>query len=177
MKKLSLFISMIPLFLSGCHSSKHAAVSAPVTLTDSDSIRIEYIETLRIDTVTVEFRIPAEYSSQIVRDSSSHLESSLALSDAWINPDGSLGHSLKNKPESLKSDIPVAVKDSRSNNSAIKYKEIPVPFPVERVVEKPLSAWQAFRIKSFGVLLAALAVSLTYIFRKPLLRLMCRLKL
>lgn len=163
--------------LFSCRTSKDAASSPPIVITNSDSIRIEYIETLRIDTVTVEIPLPAESSSQIVRDSTSHLETSLALSDAWINPDGTLGHSIRNKPESLKSDIPVAVKDSHSNNSAIKTKEIPVPYPVEKKVEKELSAWQKFRLNSFWVLLTTLLASLIYIFRKPLLRLMCRLKL
>lgn len=163
--------------LCGCKTTKQAASSPPVVVTNSDSIRIEYIETLRIDTVTVEIPLPAESSSQIVRDSTSHLETSLALSDAWINPDGTLGHSIQNKPESLKSDIPVAVKDTQTNNSAVKVKEVPVPYPVEKKVEKELSAWQKFRINSFWVLSVALGASLIYIFRKPLLRLMCRLKL
>lgn len=40
-----------------------------------------------------------------------------------------------------------------------------------------LSAWQKFQIHSFWFLAVALAASLLYIFRRPLLRLMCRLKL
>lgn len=57
--------------------------------------------------------------------------------------------------------------------------ERPVPYPVEKkvYVDKPVSAWQKFRIHSFWPLSAALAASLIYIFRKPLLRLMCRLRL
>lgn len=175
--KLFLILHLLAVsMLLSCRTQKESA-SPPVVITNSDSIRIEYIETLRIDTVTVEIRLPAESSSQIVRDSTSHLETSLAQSDAWINPDGTLGHSIKNKQESLKSDIPVAVKDTRSNNSAIKNKGIPVPYPVEKKVEKELSAWQKFRLNSFWVLLVAQFASLIYIFRSPLLRLMCRLKL
>lgn len=174
--KIFLILPLLALAMFSCRSSKDAA-SPPVVVANSDSIRIEYIETLRIDTVTVEIPLPAESSSQIVRDSTSHLETSLAFSDAWLNPDGTLGHSIQNKPESLKSDIPVAVKDTHSNNSAIKYKEIPVPYPVEKKVEKELSAWQKFRLDSFWILLVAIIASLIYIFRKPLLRLMCRLKL
>ena len=177
MKKICFIISLLAVIFSSCHSSKTSFPSEPVVITNTDSIRIEYIETLRIDTVTVEIPLPAESSSQIVRDSTSHLETSLAISDAWLNPDGSLGHSIQNKPESLKSDIPVAVKDTHSNNSAIKTKEIPVPYPVEKKVEKELSAWQKFRLNSFWVLLVCLIASLVYIFRKPLLCIMCRLKL
>lgn len=175
--KIFLILPLLALvMLFSCRSSKDAAYP-PVVLNNSDSIRIEYIETLRIDTVTVEIPLPAESSSQIIRDSTSRLETSLALSDAWLNPDGTLGHSIKNKPGSLESDFPVAVKDTHSNNSAINTKEIPVPYPVEKTVEKELSAWQKFRLNSFWILLVALFASLIYIFRKPLLRLMCRLKL
>ena len=101
----------------------------------------------------------------------------MAESDAWINPDGTLGHSIKNKQEKLKSDVPVPVKDTQTNNSSARIREVPVPYPVEKKVEKELSAWQKFRLGSFWYLSVALATSLIYIFRKPLLRLMCRLKL
>lgn len=143
--------------MSGCHTAKQTAPSPPVVLANSDSVRTEYVETLRIDTVTVEFQVPMESFSQIVRDTASRLETSLAISDAWINPDGSLGHSIRNKPESLKSDIHVAVKDSRSNNSAIKTTEIPIPYPVEKVVEKDLSAWQKFRLNAFWILVLCIS--------------------
>lgn len=55
----------------------------------------------------------------------------------------------------------------------------PVHYPVTKnvYVEKTLSAWQKFRLGSFWVLTAALALSMIYIFRRPLLRLMCRLRL
>ena len=177
MKKICFIISLLAMFFSGCHSSKPSLPYAPGVITNSDSIRTEYIETIRIDTVTVEIPVPAESSSQIVPDSTSHLETSMAESDAWINPDGTLGHSIKNKPEKLKSDVPVPVKDTQINNSSSRVREVPVPYPVEKKVEKELSAWQKFRLGSFWYLSVALATSLIYIFRKPLLRLMCRLKL
>lgn len=180
MKRICLLISLLALLLlSACRTAKPSEPSPPVILTRSDSIRIEYIERVRIDTVTVKIPVPAESSKQVVRDSISHLETSLAFSDAWINADGSLGHSLKNKDSPIKADVPVPVKDTQTNKSSESIKEVPVPFPVEKkiYVEAPLSAWQKFRMHSFWFLAVALAGSLIYIFRKPLLRLMCRLKL
>lgn len=55
----------------------------------------------------------------------------------------------------------------------------PIPYPVTKTVQVKthLSAWQLFRIRAFWVLILALAAALVYIFRRPLLRLLCRLKL
>lgn len=180
MKRIFFLVSLLALLLlSACRTAKPSEPSPPVILTNSDSIRIEYIERVRIDTVTVEIPVPVESSKQVVRDSTSHLETSLAFSDAWINADGSLGHSIKNKGQPIKADVPVLVKDSQTNKSSESIKEVPVPFPVEKkiYVETSLSAWQKFRMHSFWFLTVALAASLVYIFRKQLLRLMCRLKL
>ena len=48
---------------------------------------------------------------------------------------------------------------------------------VERTkeVEKKLTAWQAFRLRSFGWLLVSLVLALAWIFRKPLLALLKRI--
>lgn len=52
----------------------------------------------------------------------------------------------------------------------------PPPDPAEA---KPatLSAWQEFQIRSFWPLILALAAAIIYIFRRPILRLLCRLRL
>ena len=42
----------------------------------------------------------------------------------------------------------------------------------EKLVEKELTRWQAFRLRWFGVLAAALLAALAWIFRKPLLALL-----
>ena len=56
-----------------------------------------------------------------------------------------------------------------------------IPYPVvkeKRVeVEKPLTAWQKFRLSGFWISSIALLLLLAYIFRKPLLRLLCRLRM
>lgn len=163
--------------LFSCRTSKDAAYSPPVVITNSDSIRTEYIESVRVDTVTVEVPVPAESVSRVVRDTVSHLETSLAMSDAWINTDGSLGHSIRNKPTAVKADVLVPVKDTRSNNTAVSIREIPVRYNVPVYIEKSLTVWQKFRLNGFWVLIVALAAALVYIFRKPVLRLICQLKL
>lgn len=175
------FIITLPalLLLSACRTAKPSESSPPVILNRSDSIHTEYIRTVRIDTVTVEVPVPAESAKQVVPDSTSHLETSMAESDAWINADGTLGHSIKNKGQPVKAKVPVPVKDTQTNKSSENIKEVPVPYYVEKKVfiETPLSAWQKFRIHSFWFLAVTLTASLIYIFRKPLLRLLCRLRL
>lgn len=180
MKRILSPITLLALILlSGCRTVKTADPSPPVILTNTDSVRVEYIEKVRIDTVTVQIPVPVESSRQVVRDSTSHVETSLAFSDVWINADGSLGHSIKNKDSPIKAVVPVPVKDTQTNKSSESIKEVPVPYPVEKkiYIETPLSAWQKFRIHSFWFLAVALAGSLIYIFRRPLLRLLCRLRL
>lgn len=51
---------------------------------------------------------------------------------------------------------------------------IPVPYPVDKIVkvEKPLSAWQRFRIGAFWWLLLIAAALALWAFRKPLLKLL-----
>lgn len=178
MKILWPFSLSLALLSCGCKSSKQS-ISPPVILDNSDTIRTEYIETVRIDTVTVEVKLPAEAASVVRHDSTSHIETSLAASDAWINADGSLGHSISNKIKNIKADVAVQAKDTKTVNSSSSVKYVPTPVPVEKKVyiEADISAWQKFRLGAFWFLAAALALSLLYIFRKPLLRLMCRLKL
>lgn len=64
-----------------------------------------YIE--RVDTVTVTVTVPRQSASQITADSTSHLETDLARSDAWLDTAGRLHHTLDNKPGGIPVQIPV----------------------------------------------------------------------
>ena len=136
---------------------------APVIINHVDSVRTECIETVRIDTVTVEVAVPMEAVSQVVRADSSHVETSLAVSDAWICEDGSLGHTISNKPQKLKAEVPVSVKDTQTNREAEKIREVPV------YVEKKLTLWQEVRIKSFWYLMGIILILIFWVIRKPLI--------
>ena len=167
MKEWAISLVYILLIIGGCQTSKKSISSTPVIVTNTDSIRTEYIETVRIDTLVVEVPIPTESVSQVVRDSSSHVETSLAESDAWINDDGILGHSIKNKPQKLNAEVPVPVKDTQTNNTASSIKEIPVPYPEPVYVEKSLTLWQEIRLEAFWYLLVIVILTLGWILRKP----------
>lgn len=118
---------------------------------------------------TIFVPIPLESDQAIVHvGDTSHRETSVAESDAWIGGDGMLHHTLQNKasgrvafdlkmPEHWLYTTVTNTKESEH----IAIKEVPV--------EKPLSKWKSFKIGAFWWLLGGLILCLAWIFRKPLL--------
>ncbi len=176
MKRVTFFALMSALLLlAGCHSSKQALPGTPVIINNSDSVRTVYIETVTIDTVRVEVPIPMESSKQVIFDSVSHLETSLAISDAWINPNGTLGHSIANKPGNLDADVIVPHIDTSNQKESIKEREIPVPTPYPVEVERKWTLMEQIKLGSFWYLITALALSIGFIFRNPIWKLIKKL--
>lgn len=122
------FIAIVLLLFSSCRTGKVVVVEA------KDSVRVEErIREIKVtDTLFVE--VPMQKESTTVRDSISHLENDYAISDARINPDGSLYHSLETKPrtDTLTQELSVQAKDS------IIYREkvIPKIYPVEKELNR-----------------------------------------
>lgn len=175
MKQLYLIALLACLFV-GCGTQRQAfKPQEPVIIHSSDSIRSEYIETLRIDTVTIYVSNPSESVTKIGRCSTSHLETSVAESDAWIEDDGTLGHSLKNKPEERPVEVSVPVKEIQNNNSAEKIREVPVPYPEPVYIERELTLWQSFRLRAFWYLAGVSIISIGWILRKPLMAIVRKL--
>jgi hypothetical protein len=88
------------------------------------------------------------------------LENDYAQSDARIEPDGSLFHSLETKPQ----EKPVPVERPIEYRDSIVYRdrEIKVTVPVER----ELTWWQQTQMKGFWV---AIIVAVVIIFKKRML--------
>lgn len=86
--------------------------------------------------------LPVEHTQQVTFEDSSHLETSLAISDARITADGRLFHSLKNKTNFLQDSIPYLEKETVVTKDSI----IAVEKIVEVEVEKELSKWQKILI-------------------------------
>lgn len=144
----------------GCCPCRKASVPAV-----RDSVRVEtQIRTEYVrDTVLVE--LPAEEKAQTVRDTTSHLETTFAESDAAITPDGALYHTLRNKPQQrpVPAETKVVYRDSIIYRDRIK---------TERVeVERDLTWWQQTRLRGFWVLLAVVV----WLLRKPVVDLVRRL--
>ena len=116
---------------------------------------IEYRDTTIRDTAY--FEVPVEVEKIVTRDTVSHLENSLAISDAMVT-DGFLHHSLETKPQEIPVPVVIHVRDTIRQEAQIIEKEVEV--------EKPLSWWQKFRQGAFLPLLLAVVLLLLWTFRK-----------
>lgn len=161
-----LIIIFVCLISAACHSYKTS--SEPVVLKDAGEIRVLTKTVTEIDTVTVYVEIPAQTVEHVTLDSTSHVETDIAESDAWLNADGSLGHNICNKPQKLGQEAYVPKTTVNSEREEETVKEVPVIVPEPYPVEQELSAWQSVQIGSFWPLLAIVLASAVWIFRKPI---------
>lgn len=120
MKRFILFLVMF--MMVGCGICKRVQY-VPVE-TKIDSIVVEKIVE-RTDTVEIE--VPGE-RVYVIKQDSSHLETTVAISDAKIDSTGMLHHSLKNKDVNLKKEI--VYKDKIIEKRVEVEKEVPVEVKV-----------------------------------------------
>lgn len=124
MKNILIILSFF--LMIGCCASKHA-IEVPV----KEIVKIEYRDSLIRVKDTIYIQPPVEEKSNKTKEDSSHLETSMAKSDAWIDVEGNLNHTLENKDTPLKT-----IRDTIFvTQNIIEYKEKEVPIEVE--VEKP----------------------------------------
>ena len=154
-RKIPLIILVVFLFCCSCGPGKHL----PVQTENRDSISVEVREKTVYIRDTVYMTIPAQSAENTTRDTSSHLETDYAESDARINPDGTLHHSLRNKPQ----EKPVPVDVPQTQKDSIVYRDRYISETIE--VPRELTAWQKWQMRSFWILLSGLAV---FVLRKPL---------
>lgn len=156
---VTLIMIALALILSGCGAARVATESS-----SSDSVRVEthYIEVVKIDTICVE--IPHQSASRETRDTISHLENDFALSDARVTSDGVLHHSLETK----KSSIPVPTENKTIRKDSIIYRDRNVYLTNTEYVERELTSWQKWQMRSFWILLSVILAALVYRFRKPI---------
>ncbi len=161
MKRNIIYCIIAFLLLTSCGVGKHL----PIQTEQRDSVRIEVRKETKYIRDTVFLKIPAQSAEMTTRDTSSHLETDYAKSDARINPDGTLYHSLWNKPQEkpIPVMVPLIQKDSIVYRLKLKKEVVQIP--------RDLTAWQKWQMRSFWILLSAVAV---YILRKPLLLLIRR---
>ena len=120
MRRFILFIvTFLMMGCSICHRVQYVPVESKV-----DSVVIEKIVE-RVDSVYIP--VPGE-SVEVVREDSSYLETSVAISDAKIDSNGVLHHTLKNKDVNLKKEI--VYKDKIIEKKVEVEKEVPVEVEV-----------------------------------------------
>lgn len=169
-----LLILLIPLLvLTSCHTNKQTQTfpPAPIVLNNSDSVRVETVIKTVYVPVRVEVPVPQQSVSNIVEADTSHIETDIAESNAWIRPDGTLYHDLINKDVKLSGEAYVPQTTTENNKEAVITKEIPVPQPYPVYVEKSLSTSEQFKLSAFWYLVVAALIAGAYIFRKPFLKL------
>ena len=115
------------LFLFSC------AAPRVIEQTQRDSLYVEYRERIVHDTVMYE--PPQESTSIQTKDTTSHLETSLAESDASI-VDGILYHSLRNKPQKIPVPVVVTVHDATIAQSSVLTKIVEVPAKLTKAQER-----------------------------------------
>ena len=135
MKRFFAFALAALVLLSGCCPGR-TALSPSV----SDSLQVErevrYVEKLRDTVIYVE--VPVESRRVRVAADSSFLETSLATSSARVAADGTLSHTLENKPQ--RQPVGVTVRDTFERESelsgSVRTERVEVP------VQVPLSWFQ-----------------------------------
>lgn len=150
-------ISVMVLGLSSCGAAKHAAPER------SDSTRVEVrtiTQTIR-DTTYIE--LPVLIERNVTRDTTSTLENPYAKSEASIT-DGLLSHSLQTKPTRQ----PVKIEKEIVYRDSIVFRDRTETVTVE--VEKELTKWQSFKMKTGGttlvILIIAIVTAALYLFLK-----------
>lgn len=146
-------IIILCLLLASC-CPRRLTISSNTT----DSIKIikevEYIERLRDTTIYI--ALPVETKERTVLQDSSFLETSLAESSARINSDGSLSHTLANKPQAIAATAQIKDTEKATNTeTTIGHQEI-----IEVPIRPPLTWLQRALIYSgllfWGLLLGAI---------------------
>ena len=135
----------------GCSSQKY--------IPSSSNIRIVSKDSLVVHTELISVAIPNE-SHSIITKSKSHLETSVAESDAEIDSLGLLHHTLVNKKDSLKSKIQYI--DKIVYRDSIETKEV----PVEVEVKVPyIPKFYKFTFAFFGIFVLFIVVKVIRKFR------------
>lgn len=156
--RLNIFaISVMILGLSSCGAVKHTAPER------SDSTRVEVRTITQTVHDTAYIELPVFIERNVTKDTTSTLENPYAKSEASIT-DGLLSHSLQTKPTRQ----PVKIEKEIVYRDSIVFRDRTETVTVE--VEKELTKWQSFKMKTGGTTLAILIIAIVtaalYLFLK-----------
>ena len=160
MKTLRLLIPILlaAILLCGCAATCH--VSDSVNSEERDTVRVETVTIYVPDTVFVE--IPAQTAERETRDSVSQLENDYATSEARINPDGSLYHDLKTKPQKK----PVEFQKPVERRDSIVYRERVRTETVTETVEVPRQLTWFQKTSIYGFWAAIIFLMIVYTIKR-----------
>ena len=120
---IKIFLTIVILafcgLISGCSSQKYLP---------SSDIRIIAKDSLFVQTKLISVALPLESHTIVTPTKKSHLETSVAESDASIDSLGLLHHTLTNKKDSIKTKIQYV--DKIVYRDSVEVREVPVEVPV-----------------------------------------------
>lgn len=97
MKNTPIFLTIVMMLLTGCGVLR---MPPPVQYAIRDSVSVTYKDSTIYHIDSIEVVVPREESSSVHdMPEPSHLETSLAESDAYVDDSGKLHHTLRNKHE------------------------------------------------------------------------------
>ena len=142
-----LAIAIATLILSSCGAAKQAVPER------SDSTRVEVRTITQTVHDTAYIELPVFVERNVTKDTPSTLENPYAKSEASIT-DGLLSHSLQTKPTRQ----PVKIEKEIVYRDSIVFRDRTETVTVE--VEKELTKWQSFKMKTGGTTLAILIIAI-----------------
>lgn len=158
-----LFALLAMIYLTSCKTIKESVNEKTDT---HDCVRIEYREKIVKVPVVVEVEVPVEVKEKFSNDSTSHLETSFAVSDAemvWIDGVAFLRHTLANKAQKIQKQDTAQIVEKEK----VVWKTRRVTYNKVELREKQLSWWQKALMWTGGILgiISILALILYVIFR------------
>lgn len=159
MMKALLYILAAVLLFTSCSTCRHIAASQEQR---QDSTHTEVVTKTYFVTDTVFLEIPAQTAERTTADSVSQLENDYATSEARINPDGTLYHDLKTKPQDIPKEVQTPVEQKDSIVYRYRYRDVVKTVEVER----ELTWWQKTQMYGFWVATIALLAYLCIANRK-----------
>ena len=122
----------------------------------SEHLRTETrVETV-FETDTIQVEIPQIVEKIITKDTISILENDYAISEACVS-EGLLSHSLETKPVQH----PVEIQKEIVYRDSIVFRDRTIVETVE--VEKPLTGWQNFKMKTGGFAIGLLIIAIVFL--------------
>lgn len=147
----NIIIAMVLLICLSC-GAPNVAMTTDV---QKDSVSVIIKESVIYRDTIIYIEVPVEVDRAVLPDTdTSLLETSLAISQAWVNS-GKLHHTLTHK-EDAGLEKKISIKDkSVVRDSVIRSYQRDV---VEKEVEKPINKWQQFRMTLGSLVLIAVSV-------------------
>ena len=142
------FILLSCLVLASCSTYKSVAPSEKVIV----ETRIEKV----FETDTVFLEVPRIIEKVVTKDTVSVLENDFARSSAEVS-DGLLSHSLETKPTRQ----PVEIQKEIVYRDSVIVRDNVIVQTVE--VEKELTKWQSFKMKTGGFTLSLLVIAIVFL--------------